>query len=328
MTALFQAAPLTFTPVYQSALWGGRDLPAFQGRPDAPRLASYAESWELADHPDGMSIADTGPCAGRSLRDLMREQGRALTGSDAAAFPLLVKIIDAADRLSVQVHPDDDGARRHGGEAKTECWFLLDAAPGACVWAGLQPGVTPERFAAALKAGTVASLLQRMPVSTGDLLFIPGGRVHAIGAGCRILEVQQRSNTTWRLFDWNRTSPDGTPRPLHLKEGMQAIRWDETRDARTPAGPAIAQGANTVRERLACPYFRLEEWTLRGPRDEQHAGDSFHVLFTVSGSLHIGGHGFRRHLPPRTTALLPAALTRYRLEPAGDTAQVIRITRG
>ncbi len=327
MPTPFQPAVLTFTPVYKPYLWGGRNLPARLGRTAAPRLDRYAESWELADLPDGMSVVDSGPYAGRTLRELMREHGRALTGRADAAFPLLVKILDSADRLSVQVHPDEESAGRHGGEAKTECWFVLDAEPGAAVWAGLQPGVTPASFKTALASGTVESRLRRIPVSAGDMLFMPGGRVHAIGAGCLILEVQQRSNTTYRVFDWNRVGADGKPRPLHVEQAMRAIRWDDTGDARAMPGAARAIAGNTLRGRIDCPSFRLDEVSLRGPFEGRQLGSGFHILFASTGGLRVRGDGFERELPVHTTALIPAAVAAYSIAPVDRAATVMLIAQ-
>jgi mannose-6-phosphate isomerase len=326
MTTPFQPCVLTFTPIYKPYVWGGRRLPEWLGRASAPALERYAESWELSDLPDGMSTVAAGPYAGQSLHALMRDHARALTGRDIPSFPLLVKILDAADRLSVQVHPDNDSARRHGGEAKTECWYILDAEPGASVWAGLRDGVTADSFRNALATGAVPDLLQRIPVQRGDLLFIPGGRVHAIGAGCLILEVQQSSNTTYRVFDWNRKGIGEKHRELHVEQAMRTIRWDDSAPALAPPGPPLAQGANRIRERVACPYFKVEELTLREPLDVCHCGDTFHALFTGSTGLRVRGDGFDTDLPAGITALIPAAVRNYVLIPRQAEAAVIRIS--
>jgi mannose-6-phosphate isomerase len=326
MTAPPQPGFLRFAPVYKDYVWGGCSLPLRLGRPEAPALDRYAESWELADHPDGMSLAEGGPFAGETLRTLSARFGAGLLGRTPPPFPLLIKILDAADKLSVQVHPDDECARRDGGEAKTECWYVLDAAPGAAVWAGLKPGVTEALFRSALAGGTVQDQLQRIPVHSGDLLFIPGGRVHAIGAGCLILEVQQNSNTTYRVFDWNRPGVDGKPRPLHVEQALKSIRWDEAAPALVPRGPVLEDAASRLETRLFCPYFKLEELTLRGPFETRHPGVSFHALFTVSGALRIRAGNDESRLPPGRTGLLPACVHSYTLAPEGLEARVIRIS--
>jgi mannose-6-phosphate isomerase len=325
MSDPFQPAVLTFTPVYKPYLWGGTRLPKLFGRV-APKLDRYAESWEISDLAEGMSVAEAGAYAGRSLRDLLRDYGKSVTGRDTSAFPLLIKILDAADRLSVQVHPDEVSAKEHGGHPKTECWFVLDAKPGAVVWAGLKPGVTPESFRHALESHGVPDLLQCLPVSTGDLLYIPGGRVHAIGAGCLILEVQQSSNTTYRVFDWNRKDADGKTRERHVEQAMRTIRWDDTSSARIAPGPILEQGANTIRDRIACPCFRVEELNLLEPLAVNHSGNSFHILFVVSGGVRVRGSGPETDLPAGSTALIPAAVRDYLLEPLQENAAVIRIS--
>lgn len=320
-----QPVLLRFKPVYKDYVWGGDSLPRKLGRPDAPALARYAESWELADHRDGMSVADGGPYDGQTLRALSARYGTQLSGRPDKGFPLLVKVLDAAARLSVQVHPDDAAAGRDGGEAKTECWYILDAAPGAAVWAGLQPGVTAAAFMAALETGAAPELLQRVPVSRGDLLFIPGGRVHAIGEGCLILEVQQPSNTTYRVFDWNRPGPPGH-RPLHVEQALKTIRWTEAAAALTPPGPEHREGPCRRRTRLSCPYFQLDEMTVSGPVRIRPSGNSFHALFTVSGGLRVTIGEADSALPEGRTGLVPACVEAYTLRPEGPAATLIRIS--
>lgn len=321
-----QPALLRFTPVYKPYVWGGTDLPLRLGRRDAPPLARYAESWELADHPDGMSVVEGGPCAGRTLHSLVEQFGAALTGGPSDAFPLLVKILDAADRLSVQVHPDEEAARRHGGEAKTECWYILDAAPGAAVWAGLRPGVTPTAFRRALETGAVPDLLASVPVTKGDLLFIPGGLVHAIGPGCLILEVQQRSNTTYRVFDWNRAGAGGAPRPLHVREALETIRWNGAEGGATAPRTLLETAAARIDLRLRCPFFEVEEIALRGPLEARTGDAGFHALFTVSGALRIAAGSVEERLPEGRTGLLPAWTGAYGLSPEGAEARVLRLS--
>ncbi len=326
MPEAIQPALLRFTPVYKPYIWGGVDLPRRLGRSDAPALDRYAESWELADHPDGMSVVEGGPYAGETLHSLAARFGAGLTGRPQPGFPLLVKILDAADKLSVQVHPDDATARRDGGEAKTECWYLLDAAPDAAVWAGLRPGVTAAAFQRGLEQGAVQDLLQRVPVRAGDLLFIPGGRVHAIGAGCLILEVQQSSNTTYRVFDWNRPGADGKPRPLHVEQALKTIRWENAAAALTPAEAVHDENGFRCVRRLHCPYFQLDEVTLQGPVEQRATGSSFHAFFALSGAVRIRSGANESRLPEGRTGLLPAAVRSYTLSPEGREARLIRIS--
>jgi mannose-6-phosphate isomerase len=324
--------PLLLTPVYKSHLWGGRRIATTYGR--AVPLDRCGESWEVADRPEGVSVVANGPLAGATLRDLMARMGAALVGrpvGPAAPFPLLIKIIDASERLSVQVHPDDESAARHGGEPKTEAWYVLSATPDAAVYAGLAPGTDAARFAEALHAGRVENLLRRFPVAAGDAIFIPGGRVHAIGEGCLLLEVQQNSNTTWRVYDWGRVDRQtGQPRELHVEQAMKVIRWGDTApDVPLRPSPSRRAGPNEWTDLVACPYFRLARLVVRAEeRVARAAGESFHALFVAEGELRVTGVGFDLSIAAGQSALIPAALPRYALTPVSGAATVLRSTLG
>ena len=222
--------PLLLTPVFRRYLWGGRRFATALGR-DLPPGDDFAESWDVVDRPgpDGgdQSIVATGPLAGRTLGDLVRSHGGELLGRHAGlpTFPLLFKFLDACRDLSVQVHPDDERAARlvPPDRGKTEAWYVIDAEPGSRIYAGLAPGVGQPELAAAIRAGTCATVLHSFAARPGDCIFIPAGTVHAIGAGLLIAEIQQSSDVTYRLFDWNRTGPDGKPRPLHVDAGVAAV---------------------------------------------------------------------------------------------------------
>ncbi|MDZ4199894.1 MAG: type I phosphomannose isomerase catalytic subunit, partial [Kiritimatiellia bacterium] len=219
--------PLLLKPAYKNYLWGGTRIAEVYGRETPP--GPVAESWEVSTRPEGMSLVLNGPLAGRTLQEAIDTMGEDLLGARAprGQMPLLIKLIDARDRLSVQVHPDDESAALHGGEAKTEMWILLDAEPGACLFAGFRPGLARPEIEQAIREGRWTEILQTLPVRAGDAVFIPGGRVHAIGAGCLILEIQQNSNTTYRLYDWDRKGSDGKPRKLHLEQALSVIRWED-----------------------------------------------------------------------------------------------------
>lgn len=317
--------PYRFHPVYKNYIWGGTRIPQLYGREVPPGI--YAESWEVSDHPDGESVVARGPLAGLSLRELCVRLGDRLLGEGRVwtHFPLLIKLIDARDRLSVQVHPDDESAARYGGEAKTEMWYLLDAAPGAQVFAGLKPGVGPREFQDAISKNRVEELLTAVPVQTGDTVFIPGGRIHAIDAGCLILEVQQSSNTTYRVYDWGRVGQDGKPRPLHIREALEVIRWEDAFPVRIPTDQSDS-GGNIRREIHATPYFRLERVRLRSPEEIAEKGDSFAVWFTIQGSLQLEYDGGIEEFEPGSSCLIPAALKRYRLVPLKESTELLRIT--
>jgi len=203
--------PILLRPVYKEYIWGGeRLIHEFHRRLND---GISAESWEIADHPDGRTRIINGPDAGATLSEAIARRGPEIlgTGRTDSSFPLLVKLIDARETLSVQVHPDDAAAARFGGEAKSEMWYVLSATPDAHIYSGFKPGVGPAEFEQARAAGAIPSLLQRFPARPGMIFNTPGGRVHAIGAGCLLLEVQQDANTTYRLFDWDRLDKTASP---------------------------------------------------------------------------------------------------------------------
>jgi len=231
--------PLTFHPLFKTRPWGGRRIESLYGKPLPPGV-QIGESWEISDRPGDESIVANGPLAGTSLRQLMEQHGNAILGGAKAAagsrFPLLCKILDARERLSLQVHPPGHLAAALGGEPKTEMWYIADAAPGAELFVGLRPGVTREVFETKIATGEVADCFHRIPVKRGDTMFLPSGRVHAIGAGLVIFEIQQNSDTTYRVFDWNRPGLDGKLRELHVPQSLASIDFSDVEPAL--AGPA------------------------------------------------------------------------------------------
>ena len=317
--------PLRFYPTYKDYLWGGDWIIRKYRRPMTPGV--YAESWEVSDREDGMSMVSNGVWAGLPFKDLLKKHHTALLGPSAAtaALPLLIKLIDARERLSVQVHPDDAAAARYGGEAKTEMWYVLDATPDAGVYAGFKPGVTPEQFEQALRDKTVADLLQRHPVRPGDAVFIPGGRVHAIDAGCLLLEVQQNSNTTYRIYDWDRVDAEGNARPLHLDAARQVINWnDSVVELLRPS--LIGEGKGwTHHQILDCPLFRMEKLSLNAAWTWRRKRPGFAVLFLQSGELDIIWSGRGEPLMTGDSAFLPAALSELQLHPLTATAEVLLV---
>jgi mannose-6-phosphate isomerase len=281
--------PLVFGPIYQVRVWGGRELERVFGRslPDAAQ--PYGEAWEISDRPEAESRVVRGPAAliGKTLGELWRDpdaaRREALFGPGARGegpFPLLCKILDAREKLSLQVHPPDSVAAALGGEPKTELWVVARADPGAELIAGVAEGVTRKAFETALKDGTAGELVHRIPVTAGDFLFVPSGRLHAIGAGLVIYEIQQNSDTTYRVFDWNRTGLDGQPRQLHLAESLLCIDFE---DVAPEIG--VARGSLLV----DCGHFRVERHT----NSVISLSDSMAVIVTVvSGQVSVaGGNG-------------------------------------
>ncbi|MBA3700323.1 MAG: class I mannose-6-phosphate isomerase [Planctomycetes bacterium] len=293
--------PLRFKPAYQTVMWGGRRMEAF--RADLP-AGPIGESWDLADHARGMSVVADGPLAGTTLKELTKRFGTALVGPTYTGgdFPLLVKLIDANDRLSIQVHPDDRLAKelKVGERGKTECWYLL--SDGGELFVGTQAGVTKESFTAAREAGTLADTLSRFVTKPGDFFFIPARTVHALGAGCLIYEIQQTCDVTFRVDDWGRVGLDGKPRPLHIAESLATI--DFTAGAGRAVGDFDVTRDGRVRALARCPYFHL---------DEHHARRLSLRSSSCTIVTCIGGHGRLNTaegsapLTPMTTVLVPAA---------------------
>ena len=317
--------PLRFKPVYKDYIWGGNRIVRAFRRPEPPGIC--AESWEVSTRPEGMSVVSHGPLAGRTLQELCVQCGADLLGSRIAAgpFPLLIKLIDSRERLSVQVHPSDETAAPHGGEAKTEMWYVLEAQPGAQVFAGLQPGVTRKAFEEAVRQTRIDSLLAAVPVSAGDAIFMPGGRVHALDAGCLILEVQQNSNTTYRIYDWGRVGHDGRPRETHLAQALRVIRWDDRGDPRLTPVPLPAASPNQRFEIVRGPHFFMEKILLRTAWMPERDGAVFEVVFSAHGDLRMRWAGGEEHVPVGTSVLIPASLKEVAIEPTDRDAVVLRM---
>jgi mannose-6-phosphate isomerase len=303
--------PLTFKPVYKDYIWGGDRLSKQFHRVGTP--TPCAESWEISAHPDGASIVAQGTYAGRSLPDLAIEFGVALMGTktpDPARFPLLFKLIDARDKLSVQVHPNNANAALTHGEPKTEMWYVLDRIQGSSLYAGLREGTTPAVLRAALADGTADKCLIEVKVNPGDAIFIPGGLVHAIGDGCLIYEVQQNSNTTYRLYDWNRVGADGKPRPLHIEESFKTIEWDNAR-MRECGNARMRECANTgianYKSLVSCTFFQVGKLTLAGSTVVAHDGTTFTALFVENGNVSVEASGETVQLVKGMSCLIPAA---------------------
>ena len=306
-------SPLSFRPLFMERVWGGNRLAEMPGK-HAPAGAPIGESWELVDRADAQSVVAGGPFIGTTLHELWTVFRKDVFGAcvpDSPRFPLLAKILDAQETLSVQVHPPAHKAAELKGEPKTEMWYLLDAAKDAELFAGFRSGTTRARFGQALAEGRVAELLHRVPVRAGDAMFIPSGRCHAIGAGCLIVEIQQNSDTTYRVFDWNRTGLDGKPRALHLAESLASIDFADHE-------PALVQmSGETV---ASCAEFHVERWQLAAPRADASTDG---VIFTVlSGGVECAGEKFQRG----QFFILPASACKRTLSPNAADTSLLRTT--
>jgi mannose-6-phosphate isomerase len=313
--------PLLLTPVYRRFIWGGRGFATAFGR-SLPPGDDYAESWELVDRGEDQSVVRAGPLAGATLGRIVRERGEELFGhAPPPAFPLLFKFLDARRVLSVQVHPDDERAARLDppDRGKTEAWYVVTAEPGSRIYAGLEPGVGRSELAAAIRAGTCEEVLHAFEPEPGDCVFIPAGTVHAIGAGLLVAEIQQSSDVTYRLFDWNRTGPDGRPRPLHVEAGVEAV----TRTG--PVGPVApaATADPAVRRLVACEFFTLDE--VRPDDSWPCGGDGgCHFLAVIEGALRLPDRWSLPPLAPGDCVLLPAAAGEQVVAAEGGT-KVLRV---
>ncbi len=244
--------PLKFKPIFKQRIWGGQKLREVFNK-DIPPLEKTGESWELADLPNDKSVIANGELAGQTLSSAIQKFPKEITGDKnfKGPFPLLIKFLDAEDILSVQVHPDAETCRRLGkGEPKTECWYIISAEPGAVIYKGLKQGVTKQKFTEAIKNGTVDKMLQKVPVEAGQCHFLPAGTAHSIGAGLLIAEIQTQSDTTYRVFDFNRVDETGKYRPLHIKESLESIHFDL-------AGNELL--VTTVGRLIDCEYFKVDK---------------------------------------------------------------------
>jgi len=297
--------PLTFQPLYMQRVWGGRELERVYDRTLPVPSQPFGESWEIVDRENEQSIIDHGPLAGTSLHELWTARRTEIFGSEFGQhprFPILIKVLDARDDLSIQVHPPAHLAAALAGEPKTEMWFIADCDPGARLYVGLKHGVTKEAFEQAISNGTVAACVHALVPQPGDSIFIASGRLHAIGAGFLIHEIQQNSDTTYRVFDWNRLGLDGQARDLHVAQSLASIDFQDfepTMDR--PQG-----------ERLAtCPYFLTDKKLLAaGQTIANPTPGEFSILSVVEGALaSAAGRRFtkgRFMLLPRGAAPLTA----------------------
>ncbi|NCD34645.1 MAG: mannose-6-phosphate isomerase [Spartobacteria bacterium] len=316
--------PLKFDPIYHRALWGGNRIAKTYGR--KVYLLHCSESWEIADRSPENSIIRNGALAKTSLRDLLAMEPACILGFDAQTshFPLLLKIIDAQKCLSVQVHPTDTVAKRMGTEPKAEMWYVLQATPEAAVYAGFIDGVTRNDVEQAIENKTLPSLLRRIPVTQGDVINIPAGCVHAIDAGCLVYEIQQNSDTTYRLYDWDRLDDDGHPRPLHIQESLASINWNPTE----PIIPVPVQLNND--QHGIClnrtKYFQVSTGHADLPVKIHNNINTFTVYFVTNGSISVEGSGVRENIRTGQTVLFPAACPDVTFDPGDGAADWLEIS--
>jgi mannose-6-phosphate isomerase len=299
--------PLTFDPIFKERIWGGRNLETLYGKP-LPPGRRVGESWEICDRPGDQSVIARGPLRGQTLRWLMEQCPASLLGPRAPVperFPLLIKIIDTQDTLSLQVHPPPGMAARLGGEPKTEMWYVARADRGAELFVGLKKGVSRAEFERKLASQTVAECFHRIAVKEGDAMFLPSSRVHALGAGTVIFEIQQNSDTTYRVFDWNRKDRDGKARELHMPQSLASIDFGDFEPALLPRTVSAAH-PGTIRPLVRDPLFgvNLRQWA-EGDQLALPAG-RMRIFGVVEGALRFEGAGEAVEIGAGQFCLLPA----------------------
>src|ERR1043165_753297 len=301
--------PLFFKPIMMERVWGGNHLEALFGKKILPGKI-IGESWELSDRPEAQSVVDGGAFDGWTLRQLIEKPPREILGAlpDAGRFPLLLKYVDAGDKLSVQVHPDDAGAKKYNDLGKSECWIIVRAERGAKIVRGLKPGTTRAAYERAVTENRVEEVLHSFEPKVGDVVALPAGMVHAIGAGLVVAEIQQNSDLTFRIYDYGRMGLDGKPRKLHVQEALEAIRFekpgtefagDMSRDTVAP----IQDDDSGVEHLLTGKYFDLFRWTIQSELGYLTRNRALTVM-AIEGNGLIGD----RTVAAGTTMLFPAAM--------------------
>jgi mannose-6-phosphate isomerase len=318
--------PLIFQPIFKDRIWGGRELERLYGK-KIP-AGQIGEAWEISDRPNDASVIANGPLAGQNLRWLMENHAAEILGDAKPAaegrFPLLCKILDAREKLSLQVHPPASQAKALKGEPKTEMWFIAAAAPAASLYVGLKRGVTRAEFEQKISAGSVADCFHRIPVQAGDTMFLPSGRVHAIGDGLVIFEIQQNSDTTYRVFDWNRVGLDGQPRELHVAPSLASIDFNDFEPKLVPAN--YRHGPNfKFRQLVEDPLFNVQEMVFGNAGSVTLAGQLLRILAVTSGALTVSAESSpcAAELKAGDFCLIPASLKNVAVKSAANTSFLV-----
>lgn len=316
--------PLKFKPRFKERIWGGDTLAARMGK-KLPEGKKIGESWELSGVEGDISVVSNGKLKGNNLEELIEVYMGELVGEKVFArfgveFPLLIKLIDARDVLSIQVHPDDELAReRHNSYGKTEMWYVIDNEPGSFLYVGFKDKVSREQYLDAVAEGALPELLARWEVRPGDAYFIPAGTIHAIGKGLLIAEIQQTSDVTYRVDDWGRVDDNGNPRELHTELAVDAIDFGQPQDLNVTATPIINEPVNIADS----AYFTTNEIELDGTLERDYASfDSFVIYMCLEGSLKVGYSGGEETLGKGETMLIPAELDSVTLSGKGNLLEV------
>jgi len=309
--------PLKFEPILKERLWGGSAF-AEQYRKTDDTQTKFGESWEISDLDENISVVANGFLAENDLREMIETYMGELVGDsvfdqNGLGFPLLIKIIDAQEDLSVQVHPDDSLAQqRYGQNGKTEIWHVIHADENAGIYAGFNKPTSKQDYIEAVKSKKIASLLQFYPAKKGELFFIPAGTVHALGKGVRVAEIQQPSDITYRIFDWNRVDDNGLPRELHIAEALEAIHFNEDEKYKIE----YEEKFNSTSTLFRSEFFNINAIFFDKPLQKNYANiNSFVVYLCVEGEVHLFGDDFHEVLYAGETALIPASIPMVNLVP-------------
>ena len=307
-------SPLTFEPIFIERMWGGRCLES-EFRKKLPPNVPIGESWEIVDRPEAQSVVAKGPLREMTLHELWTQRRDEIFGDvpDGERFPLLIKILDAREKLSLQVHPPQHVATRLGGEPKTEFWYVAAADPGAQLSVGFREPISRDRFEEELRHGTLIDHVHKIAVHEGDAVFLPAGRVHAVGAGNLLIEIQQNSDTTYRVFDWNRTDPTtGKVRELHVGKAGQCIDFEDVQ-------PKLIQSEGELL--INHTLFEIRKWTLDGRREVAPLSQ-FAIVCCLTGSVRCADTQLRRG----EFMLVPAQLRERELNPLAPDTSLLRLT--
>jgi mannose-6-phosphate isomerase len=314
--------PFTFQPIFKERIWGGRELERLYSK-QLPPGKTIGESWEISDRPGDASVIASGPLAGKNLRWLMENHAVEVLGdakpAAAGRFPLLCKILDAREKLSLQVHPPASKAAELHGEPKTEMWFIADAAPDASLYVGLKRGVTRVEFEKKISNGSVADCFHRIPVRAGDAMFLPSGRVHAIGDGLVIFEIQQNSDTTYRVFDWNRVGLDGKPRELHIAQSLASIDFNDF-EPKLVETKSTTDGKIQKRSLVSDLLFSVETWKLNSDVSGLLKPKKLQIVAVTTGEIEIKSGSTVVKLSAGQFSLIPASLERAEVLAKSDAA--------
>jgi mannose-6-phosphate isomerase len=304
--------PLVFEPLFMERVWGGRRLESLYGK-RLPSAALIGESWEIVDRPEAQSVVHEGPLRGATLHELWCKHRAEIFGrvSDFPRFPILAKLLDAQENLSLQVHPPREIAKKLGGESKSELWYVANATPKARLYAGVKKGTTREVFAKALAQGKVEKQLHTIELKTGDAIFLPSGRMHALGAGNVLVEIQENSDTTYRIYDWDRAEKRRAPRQMHIAEAMQCVDFGDIE-------PALMRptGESLVKHEL----FEIDKWALEREREIVERG-RFAIGICLTGEIECAGCRFK----PGDFFLVPAELENRGVTPIGKNVSLLRV---